>query len=147
MSQPAAIAVNEGALFQRLRWRLWRNTLSVVLRRSLVRVLTILFCSLLVWGGIFVMSFLGFLELRDRWHLSLDLELFGLVFDLLFIALTMLLIFSTGIILYSSLFSAAEASFLLSAPMREDHIFAYKFQAAVAFSSWAFILLGSPILI
>jgi ABC-2 type transport system permease protein len=147
MSQPAAIAVNEGVLFQRLRWRLWRNTLHVVLRRALARVLTILFCSLLVWGGIFAISFLGFRELRDRWNLPLDLELFGLVFDLLFISLTVLLIFSTGIILYSSLFSAAESSFLLSAPVREDHIFAYKFQGAVAFSSWAFILLGSPILI
>src|SRR5262249_54311742 len=48
---------------------------------------------------------------------------------------------------YSSLFSSAESAFLLSSPAREDRIFAYKYQAAVAFSSWAFVLLGSPILI
>src|SRR5207302_1912496 len=29
----------------------------------------------------------------------------------------------------------------------EEHIFAHKFQSAVGFSSWAFVLLGSPILI
>src|SRR5262249_23405694 len=51
------------------------------------------------------------------------------------------------IILYSSLFSAPESSFLLAAPVPEDRIFAYKYQGAVAFSSWAFVLLASPILI
>src|SRR5262249_59557128 len=37
--------------------------------------------------------------------------------------------------------------FLLSGPARADQVFAYKFQGAVIFSSWAFLLLGSPILI
>ena len=31
--------------------------------------------------------------------------------------------------------------------MPDDQVFAYKFQGAVAFSSWGFLLLGSPILI
>jgi ABC-2 type transport system permease protein len=139
--------VNQPLLFQRLRWRLLHNTIRVVLRRSLVRLITILFCSLLVWGSLFAISYIGFQELKVRWDVPLDLKIIVLIFDLMFIALTVLLIFSTGIILYSSLFSAAETSFLLSAPVREDHIFAYKFQGAVAFSSWAFVLLGSPILI
>jgi ABC-2 type transport system permease protein len=52
-----------------------------------------------------------------------------------------------GIILYSSLFSHAEATFLLSTPAAADHVFAYKFQGAITFSSWAFVLLGSPMLI
>src|SRR5262249_51007065 len=46
-----------------------------------------------------------------------------------------------------SLFSSAESAFLLAAPVRDDRVFAYKFQGAVAFSSWAFLLLGSPILL
>ena len=50
-------------------------------------------------------------------------------------------------ILYGSLFTAAETSFLLSKPVRDDQVFAYKFQGAVAFSSWAFLLLGGPVLI
>src|SRR5438876_1757951 len=141
------VPIHEGLLFQRLRWRLWRNTLHVVLRRSLVRVVSILLCSLLVWASLFTICYLGFSELRDRWNIPLDLSLFGLLLDLLFVSLTVLLIFSTGIILYSSLFSAAESSFLLSGPARADQVFAYKLQGAVAFSSWAFVLLGSPILI
>jgi len=67
------------------------------------------------------------------------------LFDLLFFTLGGMLVFSTGIILYASLFTAPEARFLLSTPARADHIFATKFQGAVAFSSWAFIVLGVPI--
>jgi ABC-2 type transport system permease protein len=134
-------------LFQGLRWRLLRNTLRVVLRHSLVRLVTIVLCSLAIWGGVFALSYLGFRELKVRWGVPLDMDLMGGTFDLMFLVLGGLLIFSTGIILYSSLFSSAETSFLLSAPLPEDQVYAYKFQGAVAFSSWAFILLGSPILI
>ncbi len=141
--------VNQFLLFQRLRWRLLKNNLRVMLRGSLVRVATILLCSLLIWGSLFALCYFGFQELKDpmRWGLPLNMKIMVRVFDMLFIALTLLLVFSTGIILYSSLFSSAETSFLLSAPIRADQIFAHKFLGAVAFSSWAFILLGSPILI
>jgi ABC-2 type transport system permease protein len=54
---------------------------------------------------------------------------------------------SSGLILYSSLFASPEAAFLLCRPAAADQVFAYKFQGAMAFSSWAFVLLGSPILI
>lgn len=139
--------VSQGLLFQRLRWRLLRNATHVVLNHSRLRVFTIFLCSALIWGSLFGISLVGFRELKVRWDFPLDGSLMGLVFDLLFVSLSALLIFSTGIILYSSLFSSAETSFLLSLPVRPDQIFAYKFQGAVGFSSWAFILLGSPILI
>src|SRR5205085_8102353 len=51
------------------------------------------------------------------------------------------------LILYSSLFGSPEAAFLLCKPAAADQIFAYKYQGALAFSSWAFVLLGSPILL
>jgi ABC-2 type transport system permease protein len=137
----------EQMLFQRLRGRLLWNTIQVVLRRSLVRVATILLCSLLIWGSIFAVSYLGFEELKVRWDFPLNGRIMGLTFDLLFVSLSILLIFSTGIILYSSLFASAETSFLLSSPLRPDQIYAYKFQGAIGFSSWAFVLLGSPILL
>ncbi len=142
-----AVAVNEGLLFQRLRWRLWRNSMRALLHRGQIRALTILLCSLLVWGSLFALSFIGFHELKMRWNFPLDGEILGLVFDWMFTALMALLVFSTAIILYASLFTSAETGFLLSTPARTDQIFAYKFQGAVAFSSWAFVLLASPILI
>ncbi len=138
---------NEFLLFQRLRWRLFCNTIRVVVQRSLLRLATILLCSVLIWGSLFLLSYLGFGELKTRWAFPLNGKIMGLTFDLLFVSLSVLLVFSTAIILYSSLFSSAETGFLLSAPLGTDQIFAYKFQGALAFSSWAFVLLGSPILI
>ena len=58
-----------------------------------------------------------------------------------------MLVFSTGIILYASLFTARRRGSCSRPPARADHIFATKFQAAVAFSSWAFVVLGVPIFV
>ena len=134
-------------LFQSLRWRLFRNSLTILLMQSWWRVVTILYCCMIIWVFLFVLSWYGFHELRVRWHIPLERSLIELLFDLFFFTLTILLIFSTGIILYSSLFVGAESQFLLSSPIPDDHIFSYKFQGAVAFSSWAFVVLGSPVLL
>jgi ABC-2 type transport system permease protein len=149
MNQLAELSheVNQPLLFQRLRRRLLRNGTRVAMRQSSVRIVSILFCSILVWGGIYAGSAYGFYLFQVQ-----HLPLFGgivslLAFDLLFLSLTVLLIFSSSIILYGSLFSSTESTFLLTTPAAADQVFAYKYQAAIAFSSWAFILLGSPVLI
>ena len=133
--------------FQKLRWRTASNGLRLLRERSLVRIITIFFCSLLVWVSLFAISYFSFHEMRVQWKLPLNHMLLEFLLDTLFLSLMLLLIFSTGIIVYSSLFSSPEASFLLSTPLPADQIFAYKLQGAIAFSSWAFVLLGSPILI
>lgn len=136
-----------GGLLRHLRWRLFRNHFDTLLKQSPIRVLTILLCSALVWGSLFILSRLGFRELETRWDLPLDERMIVVLFDVMFFALAFLLIFSSGIILFASLFSTTESWYLLSTPIPADHVFAYKFQGAIAFSSWAFILLGSPILL
>ncbi len=139
---------NQFLLFQRLRWRLFSNTLGVLIRKSVWRFLTILFCCLLIWTTLYIVSYFGFQELRSHpWNFTLKEGWIAFIFNLSFVALFCLLVFSTGIILYSSLFASQESNFLLVCPVTSDQIFAYKFQGALAFSSWAFVLLGSPILI
>jgi ABC-2 type transport system permease protein len=140
-------AYGQAVLFQRLRWQMFRNGLRQMLNRSPFRPLTIFACSLVIWVSLFSLSYLGYYEMVARWHIPIDLVIGGFVLDLMFSALTVLLIFSGGIILYSSLFASAESAFLLVTPFDEDQIFAYKLQGAVAFSSWAFVLLASPVLI
>ena len=66
----------------------------------------------------------------------------GVLFDVMFAALGVMLVFSTGLILYSSLFNAAETAFLLSTPARADQVFGHKYRgawasAAGASCSWA----------
>jgi ABC-2 type transport system permease protein len=133
--------------FHQLRWQVLRNSMRLLMTHSLVRLITILACSLLIWGLVFGLSWAGFRELRVRWNVDLDLRVIELVLDMLFLTLSVMLTFSTGIILYSGLFASAESQFLLSLPVPDDHVFAYKLQGSMAFSSWAFVLLGSPVLI
>src|SRR3984893_12911404 len=123
-------------LFQRLRWRLLCNTSGVIWRESPIRLLTLLVCSGVVWFGVFGATLWG-LRFLKPW-VTLNGEIMELLLNLQFLSLAMLLLFSTAIILYSSLFSSAESSFLLATPAAADQVFAYKFQGAVAFSSWAF---------
>src|SRR5438132_5413543 len=142
----AAPAVSQSQLFSRLRWQLLRNSLAVILGGSWLRVATILLCSSIVWAVVYTISSHGFAFLAEQ-NIFLTGGIVGTLFDLLFLALMVLLIFSSGIILYSSLFSSAESAFLLSLPARADQVFAYKFQAALAFSSWGFLLLGGRVLV
>ena len=115
--------------------------------QSSMRPLTILLCSIVVWGFVFSISWGGFFFLQVEVGVPLTGEIVGVLLDLLFLSLAVLLVFSSGLILYGSLFASAETAFLLSKPVATDRVFAYKFQGAVAFSSWAFLLLGTPVLI
>ncbi len=146
MSEPR-LRVNQAALFLRLRWRLLRNSWRALRSQSATRPLTILLCSALVAAFVFTVSYLGFRFVAQSDLLPVGGRIIGTVLSLLFLALGLLLVFSTALILYGSLFAAAESGFLLSTPAREDQVFAYKFQGAVGFSSWAFLLLGGPILV
>ena len=139
--------MNQALLFQTLRARLLRNSWRLMIGQSSMRPVTILLCSLVVWIFVFTISWGGFLFLRTEVGVPLTGEIVGILLDLLFLSLALLLIFSSGLILYGSLFTSAETAFLLSRPVAADQVFAYKFQGAVAFSSWAFLLLGTPILI
>jgi ABC-2 type transport system permease protein len=137
---------SQAVIFQRLRYSLFRNALGLLLEQSTIRVISIVLTSLVVWGSIFGVSWMGFQFLANK-QIPFSGAIVSMLFDMLFLSLSVLLIFSGGIILFSSLFSSTETAFLLSLPARADQVFAYKFQTAIAFSSWAFLLLGSPILI
>src|SRR5207249_920706 len=101
---------------------------------------------LVVWCFVFVISLSGYRFLQQT-KLPVSGGIVGMLFALMFLTLGGMLVFSTGLILYGSLFASAETGYLLSRPVRADHVFAYKFQGALGFSSSAFLLLGSPVLI
>jgi len=56
-------------------------------------------------------------------------------------------VFSSGVILYGSLFRSREIAFLLPPPARTGRVFLHKFHEAILLSSWGFVLLGSPALL
>jgi ABC-2 type transport system permease protein len=139
-------SIDQTAVFRQLRWRLFRNGLRSLIETSRLRLYTMAGTSLLVAAFVFGLSAYGFLELFGFKIPTKGLIVAGL-FDLMFFTLGVMLLFSTGIILYASLFTAPETRFLLTTPARADRIFAMKFQDALIFSSWGFVVLGLPVLV
>lgn len=137
---------DQGALFRRLRARLFRNGLRVALANGRARLLTMVATSAVVAAFTFAVSLYLFNQLAVN-NIPFKGAIVEALFDLLFFTLGTMLVFSTGIILYASLFTSPEAKFLLCSPARADQIFAMKFQAAVVFSSWGFVILGVPIFV
>jgi ABC-2 type transport system permease protein len=135
---------SQAVTFQHLRWRQVRNGAEILMRAGRTRLATIGLCSVVICLAVFAAFVEGFFFLRQQ-EVPFAGSIIGLMFDCLFLSLAVMLIFSSGLILYSSLFNAAETSFLLSTPAAADQVFAYKFQGALAFSSWAFVLLGGPV--
>lgn len=134
-----------GPALRRLRIRVIHNVLRSVLSGARLRTSMILGCSVVFWTGLYVLFAEAFRFLATI--LPLSNEVVEYIFSMFFLSLLIMLIFSTGIILYSSLFQSKEAAFLLTTPAPADRVFAHKFAEAIAFSSWGFFLLGSPILI
>jgi ABC-2 type transport system permease protein len=139
-------APDQTIVFRRLRRSLAANGLRSMLETGRIRLYTMVGTSFFVAAFVFGLSAFGFLELFGFKIPTKGLIVAGL-FDLMFFTLGVMLLFSTGIILYASLFVSSETRFLLTTPARADRIFAAKFQDAVLFSSWGFVVLGMPVLV
>lgn len=145
IAEPAAIDPRATLRAMRLiRRRTLFNTLKAKFSDSRLRVVLIVFFSTAFWLGLFLVFEDGFAFLNR--HRFVTGYLVELLFSLFFGSLLVMLLFSVGIILYTGLFASEEARFLLVRPIPPDHIFAYKFQEALFFSSWGFLLLGSPVI-
>jgi ABC-2 type transport system permease protein len=135
-----------GSAFRMLRWRLATNGLRVLIKGSRLRLVMIAVCSAIFWAGLFFLFFGGFQFLKG-FVKDLSEGVVEYIFSMFFLSLLVMLFFSAGIILYTGLFQSKEASYLLTTPAPPDQIFAYKFFEAIAYSSWAFLLLGSPLMV
>lgn len=132
----------ESRLFLRLRAQVAWSTLRSMLSSARLRLSLVILLSAMFWGslyGLFVEAF-TFLD-------ALHAEVISLLFNAFFSSLMIMLVFSTGILIYSGMYCSPEAKLLMTLPAREEAIFAHKFQEAVWFSSWGFVLLGSPMLV
>ena len=131
-----------------LRWLRWwqvRNTTTNLIQGSRLRISMILFCSAVFWAGLFVL-FLGGFQFIGL-YVDLANTIVEYLFSMFFLSLLVMLFFSSGIIVYTTLFHSREAAYLLTTPASTDRIFAYKFAEAIGFSSWGFFLLGSPLMV
>ncbi|HQU42454.1 MAG TPA: hypothetical protein PK867_06560 [Pirellulales bacterium] len=139
---------DEARLFRWLRQRLFINHLRQALRQSRLRVSLVTLLTGVLWLCLFELFVEGFqflsVMIPDR--VTHD-DTARAVFSIFFASLTLMLVVSTGIIIYGGLFRSAEVQFLFSLPVRSERIFLHKFQEAMLFSSWGFLLLGTPMLV
>ena len=139
---------DEARAFWRMRLRLTATLLRQAFRRARLRLALILALSLVLWLGLFWLFSDGFRFLRAGIvHAETYDQMVRAVFGMFFAALMVMLVFSSAIILYGSLFRSREVAFLLTIPARVERVFLHKFQEAILLSSWGFILLGSPMLL
>jgi ABC-2 type transport system permease protein len=140
----------EGQIFWRLRMQMARSHLRYLLHSARLRTALVAGLSLFFWFGLFALFYRGFdFVIRyvespgSRYHA--DTMLF--VFPLFFLSLQVMLVFSSGIILYGGLYPSRETAYLMTLPVRDERLVYYRFQEALLFSSWGFFLLASPMLL
>jgi ABC-2 type transport system permease protein len=132
----------ESRLFWWLRATIAWETLRSMLQGARLRLTLVSLLSLVFWGSLYGLFAEGFTFLD-----SIHAEVISLLFNAFFSSLLLMLVLSTGILLYGSMYCSREARLLLTLPVRPEAIFAHKFQEAMWFSSWGFVLLGSPMLV
>ncbi len=126
------------------RRELW-NRFRSFRGHSKLKIVVVLSFATGFWVGLFAMFFEGFHFLSSN-HPDLADYVMDILLALFFLSLTVMLVFSNGIISFGSLFRAKETEFLLAQPLRRESVFGYKFGESILFSSWAFLFLGTPLM-
>ena len=140
----------EAQVLWRVRYRVSRTQLRQLFTDARLRTCLVVFLSLLFWAGLFMLFYEGFSFIVDNVGVAgatYHAQTVRFVFHLFFASLNVMLVFSSGIILYSGLYNSPDTTQMLTMPIRTERIVLYKFQEAVFFSSWGFFLLASPIMI
>jgi ABC-2 type transport system permease protein len=120
------------------------NRFRDLLDRSRFKIVVIGTFSLLFWFSLYRLSLLGMRSI-NRMASQHSAELIASMFHVFFLALGVMLLFSNAIITYTSLFKSRETAFLSALPVRAESIFLYRLGESIAFSSWAFIFLATPL--
>ena len=112
---------SEAQLFWRLRYRIAATRLRQLFTTGRLRTLLVIGLSLFFWFGLFTLFYEGFkfvVEHVGPPGASYHAQTVRFVFHLFFASLNVMLVFSSGIILYTGLYNSPETQFLLTLPVR-----------------------------
>ena len=155
LNRPAAYRAlpsedREAQLFWWLRLRIARATLTLLFTNARLRSVLVVALSAVFWLGLFGLFFAAFqfiVQQVGRPGSPYHAQTSKLLFHLFFASLNVMLVFSSGVILYSTIFRSPDARLLMTLPTRPERIVLHKFQEAALLSSWGFFLLASPMML
>jgi ABC-2 type transport system permease protein len=137
----------EAALFRRLHWWLVRSALTQVRDSARLRAALVVLLSSTFWASLFWIFRDAFSFLRNEiGHAATHEMTVRTMFNVYYSALMVMLLFSASIICYGMLYRTREVEFLLTTPARTERIVLHKFYESFVFSSWGFLLVGTPML-
>lgn len=138
--------MSDVAALASMKWAELRNRTRLLGAQSRFKLAVLLTFSAAFWFSLYKLFYLG-LRFIHTMAVGYNFnDLIGAMFYIFFFALTIMLVFSNAIIGYTSFFTSKETAFLLASPARPESIFLYKFTEGLAFSSWAFLFLGTPLM-
>ncbi|MCD6404390.1 MAG: hypothetical protein J7M19_01030 [Planctomycetes bacterium] len=133
------------ATILRARRRVLANAVMALRHESRLKTAFIAVFALAFWAALFEAFREGFLFISQVQ--GFETFLIAIVFALFFLSLLVMLVFSNAVLFYSSLYNSRETNFLLTLPISEESLFAYKLIETLMYSSWAFLYLGVPIIL
>ena len=138
----------EGSVMWWLRTQLAKAFLRHYLSKARFRLALITVLTAVFWISLFSIFVLGLQFIREVVEdVGLYQRTLGALLGTFFASIMMMLVFSTGIILYSTLYDSKDADWFLTLPVRSGRLVLHKYQEALALSSWGFFVLGSPLLV
>ena len=138
----------EAGVFRRLRRRLLASLLREMLTTRRLWLTTLVALTVVFWIGLFMLFSQAFVFLQTALpHTATRAMTVQAIYNVFFLALTVMLLISSAIILYGALYRSEEVAFLLTAAVSAERIVLYKLHEAIFFSCWGFALLGSPLLV
>jgi ABC-2 type transport system permease protein len=141
-------AAEEARVFQRLRRRILASLFRELFSSRRLWLTALVILTAVFWIGLYVLfsQAFRFLQMALPQPATLAMTVQA-IYNVFFLALTVMLLVSSAIILYGALYHSEEVNFLLTSPLRAERIVLYKLQEAIFFSCWGFALLGSPMLL
>jgi len=128
-----------------MKMRLLRNRVNQLLDEAPLRVLISALFLAAIWASLYLLFYRVFEFLR-RFPEQTAVAV-PYVFQVFFVAMTVLLAFSTGVLCYGALFAREESRFLLASPTPHEHIVGLVYLESLFFSSWSMVLLGLPLML
>jgi len=126
------------------RLRMFGHVVTNLRRGGAFKFLVVTVFGILLVGMLFQTITFGFRFMRG--YPEFQAVLVGYLFSVYFLTMLLMLVFSNAVISLGALYRSPETQLLMSFPLEARTVYAYKVSESLAFSSWAFLVLGGPLL-